>query len=64
MAEAATTVPSASLRLSGSKGKKVPDSSSQGWNSYLQKVLQDNHPDVRFIQAAMQVWVEALKHDA
>ena len=60
MAEAtpATAVPNA--RLSGSKRKKVPGSSSHAWDSYLHKVLQDNHPDVKITKEAMQVWAEAL----
>ncbi|KAL3138361.1 hypothetical protein ABBQ32_006164 [Trebouxia sp. C0010 RCD-2024] len=60
MAEAtpATAVPNA--RLSGSKRKKPPDSSSHSWASYLHKVLQDNHPDVKITKEAMQVWAEAL----
>ena len=57
MAEA-PPVPNA--RLSGSKRKKVPGSSSQAWDSYLHKVLQDNHPDVKITKEAMQVWAEAL----
>ncbi|DBA84350.1 TPA: hypothetical protein ACH3X2_006227 [Trebouxia sp. C0005] len=57
MAEA-TPVPNA--RLSGSKRKKVPGSSSHAWDSYLHKVLQDNHPDVKITKEAMQVWAEAL----
>ena len=59
MAEAtpATTVPDA--RLSGSKRKKV-SGSSHSWDSYLHKVLQDNHPDVKITKEAMQVWAEAL----
>ena len=57
MAEA-TPVPNA--RLSGSKRKKVPGSSSHAWESYLHKVLQDNHPDVKITKEAMQVWAEAL----
>ncbi len=60
MAEAtpATAVPNA--RLSGSKRKKVPCSSSPNWDSYLHKVLQDNHPGVKITKEAMQVWAEAL----
>ena len=60
MAEAtpATAVPNA--RLSGSKRKKVPGSSSHTWDSYLHKVLQDNHPGVKITKEAMQVWAEAL----
>ena len=56
MAEAtpATAVPSA--RLSGSKCKKVPGSSSHTWDSYL----QDSHPGVKITKEAMQVWAEAL----
>ncbi|KAL3149473.1 hypothetical protein ABBQ32_002257 [Trebouxia sp. C0010 RCD-2024] len=44
MAEAtpATAMPNASL--SGGKRKKVPGSSSHGWDSYLHKVQQDNYP--------------------
>ena len=59
MAEAspATAVPNA--RLSGSKRKKVPGS-SHGWDSYLHKVLQDNHPGVKITKEAIQVWAEAL----
>ena len=57
MAEA-TPVPNA--RLSGSKRKKVSGSSSHGWDSYLHKVLQDNHPGVKITKEAMQVWAEAL----
>ena len=59
MATPATAVPNA--RLSGSKRKKVPGSSSHAWDSYLHKVfLQDNHPDVQITKEAMQVWAEAL----
>ena len=60
MAEATpvTAVPNA--RLSGSKRKKVPGSSSHGWDSYLHKVLQDNHPGMKINKEAMQVWAEAL----
>ncbi|KAL3134360.1 hypothetical protein ABBQ38_006386 [Trebouxia sp. C0009 RCD-2024] len=60
MAEAtpATAVPNA--RLSGSKRKKVPGSSSHGWDSNLHKVLQDNHPGVKITKEAMQVWAEAV----
>jgi len=60
MAEAtpATAVPNA--RLSGSKRKKVPGNSSHAWDSYLHKILQDNHPDVKITKEAMQVWAEAL----
>ena len=47
-------------RLSGSKRKKVPGSSSHAWDSCLHKVLQDNHPDVKITKEAMQVWAEAL----
>ena len=54
----ATPVPNA--RLSGSKRKKIPGSSSHAWDSYLHKVLQDNHPDVKITKEAMQVWAEAL----
>ena len=56
MAEAtpATAVPNA--RLSGSKRKKVPGSSSRTWDSYLHKVLQDNHPGVKVTKEAVQVW--------
>ena len=58
MAEAtpATAVPNA--RLSGTK--KSPGNSSHAWDSYLHKVLQDNHPDVKITKEAMQVWAEAL----
>ena len=57
MAEAtpATAVPNA--RLSGSKRKKVPGSSSHTWDSYLHK---DNHSGVKITKEAMQVWAEAL----
>ena len=60
MAEAtpATAVPNA--RLSGSKRKKVPGSSSHTWDLYLHKVLQDHHPDVKITKEAMQVWAEVL----
>ncbi len=62
MAEAtpATAVPN--VRLSGSKRKKVPGSSSHSWDSYLHKVLQDNHRylGVKITKEAMQVWAEAL----
>ena len=60
MAEAtpATAVPNA--RLSGSKRKKVPGSSSHTWDSYLYKVLQDSHPGLKNTKEAMQVWAEAL----
>ena len=53
MAEAtpATTVPNA--RLSGSKRKKLPGSHS--WDSYLHKVLQDNHPGVKITKEAGNV---------
>ncbi len=54
MAEA---VPNA--RLSCSKRKRVPGSSSHSWDSYLHKVLQDNHP-VKITKEAMQVSAEAL----
>ena len=59
MAEAtpATAVPNA--RLSGSKRKKVPGSSSHGWDSYLYKILQDSHPGVKITKEAMQVWAKA-----
>ena len=57
MAEA-TPVPTA--RLSGSKHRKVPGSSSHSWGSYLHKVLQDSHLDVKITKEAMQVWAEAL----
>ena len=30
------------------------------WDSYLHKVLQDNHPGVKITKDAMQVWAEAL----
>ena len=58
MAEATpvTAVPNA--RLSGSKRKKVPGGSSYSWDSYLHKVLQDNHPGVKITKEA--VWAEAL----
>ena len=46
--------------LSGSKRKKVPGSSSHIWDSYLHKVLQDNHPGVKITKEAMQVRAEAL----
>ena len=60
MAEAtpATAVPNA--RLSGTKRKKSPGNGSHAWDSYLHKVLQDNHPDVKITKEAMQVWAEAL----
>ena len=60
MAEAtpATAVPNA--RLSGSKCKRVPGSSSHGWGLYLHKVWQDIHPGVKNIKEAMQVWAEAF----
>ena len=60
MAEAtpATTMPNA--RLSGSKRKKVPGSSSHSWDSYLHRVLPDNHPGVKITKEAMQVWAGAL----
>ena len=54
----ASAVPDA--RLSSSKRKKVPGSSSHSWDSYLHKVLQDNHPGVKITKEAMQVWAEAL----
>ena len=43
-----------------SESKKVPGSSSHGWDSYLLKVLQDNHPSVKITKEAMQVWAEVL----
>ena len=46
--------------MQGSKRKKVPGSGSHNWDSYLRKVLQDNHPDVKITKEAMQVWAEAL----
>ena len=60
MAEAtpATAVPNA--RLSGSKRKKIPGSTNPNWDSYLHKVLQDNHPGVKITKEAMQVWAEGL----
>ena len=60
MAEATPVTAVPNVRLSGSKRKKVPGSSSQGWDSYLHKVLQDNHPGVKITKEAMQVWAEAL----
>ena len=57
MAEA-ILVPNA--RLSGSKRRKFPGSSSHRWDSYLHKVLHDSHPDVKITKEAMQVWAEAL----
>ena len=54
----ATAVPNA--RLSGSKRKKVPGSSSHTWDLYLHKVLQDNHPGVKITKETMQVGAEAL----
>ena len=47
-------------RLSGSKRKKVPASSSHGRDSHLHKVLQDNYPGAKITKEAMQVWAEAL----
>ena len=60
MAEAtpATAVPN--TRLSGSKRKKIPGSSSRGGDSHLHTVLQDTHPGVKITKEAMQVWAEAL----
>ena len=46
--------------MQGSKRKKVPGSGSHNWDSYLRKVLQDNHPGVKITKEAMQVWAEAL----
>ena len=60
MAEATPVTAVPNVRLSGSKRKKVPGSSSHGWDSYLQTVLQDTHPDVKITKEAMQVWAEAL----
>ena len=62
MAEAtpATAVPNA--RLSGTKRKKSPGNSSHAWDSYLHKVLQDNHPDVKITKEAMQVWVSGQQN--
>ena len=61
MAEATPATATPKARLSGSKRKKVPGSSSRAWDSYLHKVsLQDNHPDVKITKEAMQVWAEAL----
>ena len=37
-----------------------PGSSSHSWDSYLHKVLQDNHPGVKITKEGMQVWAEAL----
>jgi len=54
----ATAVPNA--RLSGSTRKKGPGSSSHSWDSYLHKVLQDSHPDVKINNEALQVWAAAL----
>ena len=53
MAEAtpATAVPNA--RLSGSKRKKVLGSSNRNWDSYLHKVLQDNHLGVKITKEAI-----------
>ena len=52
------TMPDA--RLSGSKRKKVPGSSSHSWDSFLQKVLQDSYPGVKITKEAMQMRAEAL----
>jgi len=60
MAEATPATAEPNARLSGSKRKKVPGSSSHSWDSYLHKVLQDNHPGVKITKEAMQVWAEAL----
>ncbi len=60
MAEATPVTAVPNVRLSGSKRKKVPGSSSHRWDSYLHKVLQDNHPGVKITKEAMQVWAEAL----
>ena len=60
MAEAAPATTEPNARLSGGKRKKVPGSSSHSWDSYLHKVLQDNHPGVKITKEAMQVWAEAL----
>ena len=49
MAEATPVTAVPNVRLSGSKRKKVPGSSSHGWDSYLHKVLQDNHPGVGIV---------------
>ena len=59
----AAAIPAATVlnaRLSGSKRKKVPGSSSHSWDSYLHRLLQDNHAGVKMTKEAMQVWAEAL----
>ena len=60
MAEATPAAAVPNARLSGSKRKKVPGSSSHSWDSYLHQVLQDSHPGVKITKEAMQVWAEAL----
>ena len=60
MAEATPATAAPNARLSGSKRKKIPGSSNPNWDSYLHKVLQDNHPGVKITKEAMQVWAEAL----
>ena len=60
MAEVTPTKTVPDARLSGSKRKKVPGSSSHSWDSYLHTVLQDNHPGVKITKKAMQVLAEAL----
>ena len=60
MAEATPATAVSNARLSGTKRKKSPGNSSHAWDSYLHKVLQDNHPDVKITKEAMQVWAEAL----
>ena len=60
MAEPTPTTAVPNARLSGSKCKKVPGSSSHGWDLYLHKDLQNNHPAVKIAKEAMQVWAEAL----
>ncbi|DBA83635.1 TPA: hypothetical protein ACH3X1_006194 [Trebouxia sp. C0004] len=60
MAEATQAAAVPNPTLSGSKCKKVPRSSSPNWDSYLHKLLQDNHPGVKITREGMQVWAEAL----
>ena len=60
MAEATPATAKPNARLSGSKCKTVPGSSSPTWDSYLHKALQDNYPGVKITKEAMQVWAGAL----
>ena len=60
MAEATPAIAVPIARLSGSKRKKIPDSSSHNCNFYLHKFLPANHPGVKLTKEAMQVWAKAL----